>query len=318
MLFPTFKSLDGQLTQFFQNKQYAEALDLITREGPRFPADRMLADYWRMCAAARVGNYPLVYQVAEQSIADGLWYGEVMWRQTPSFQPIQGNPDFERIVSASRAVEEQDTPTAEPILLTRLPENHSPTSPLLIALHGNMLTAAHTLPFWQPAVSQGWALALPQSTQAMYKGAYGWDDLEASQANIQAHFAQLQGQITFDPKRVVLAGHSMGGLVAIQMALTESLNVRGFVANGPAVPFPNSPEQLDALLPSARERGLRGYFIVGEKDDDISLDEIRGLAGKLESAGIAYNLEIVPDAMHDYSPVYDSALLRALAFVDAA
>ena len=64
MSFPTFKSLDEQLTQFFQNKQYAEALDLITREGPRFPSDRMLADYWRMCAAARVGNYPLVYNVA--------------------------------------------------------------------------------------------------------------------------------------------------------------------------------------------------------------------------------------------------------------
>jgi dienelactone hydrolase len=317
MSFPTFDSLNEQLTQFFQNKQYAEALDLITREGPRFPADRMMADYWRMCAAARVGNYLLVYQVAEQSIADGLWYGEMMWRQTPSFQPIQGNPDFERLVATSRAMEEQDTSTAKPIMLIHLPENHSPASPLLIALHGNMLTAAHTLPFWQPAVSQGWALAVPQSTQTMYKGAYAWNDLEASQACIQANFAQLQGQIAFDPKRVVLAGHSMGGLVTIQMALTGSLNVRGFVANGPAVPFLDSPGQLDALLPSARERGLRCYFIVGEKDSDISLDDVHSLAGKLESAGIPCKLETVPGATHDYSPGYDSALPRALAFVDA-
>lgn len=318
MSFPTFISLNKQLTKFFQNKQYAEALDLITREGPHFPANRMMADYWRMCAATRVGNYPLVYQIAGQSIADGLWYGEMMWRQTPSFQPLQGNPDFERLVAASRALEEQDVSTAQPTMLIHLPKNHSPAPPLLIALHGNMHTAADTLPFWQPALAQGWVLAVPQSTQPAYKRAYIWDDLEVSQTSIQAHFAQLQEQIAFDAKRVFLAGHSMGGLVAIQMALTGSLNVRGFIANGPAVPFLDTPEELDALLPSARERGLRCYFIVGEKDSDIPLDDVRSLAGKLESAGIPCKSETIPCATHDYSPEYDSALSRALAFVDTA
>jgi hypothetical protein len=33
-----------------------------------------------MCAAARVKNHPLVFQIAAQALAEGLWYGEMMWR----------------------------------------------------------------------------------------------------------------------------------------------------------------------------------------------------------------------------------------------
>lgn len=316
MTFPTFDALTQQLIHHFQNKQYAEALELVTREGPNFPENRIWADYWQMCAAARVGNHALLFQVAERSLADGLWYGQSLWRQTPSFAPLQGETDFERLVATSHAAEKQDAPT-EPVRITQLPEHHSPASPLLVALHGNQHTAAHTLPFWQAAVAQGWAVAVPQSSQAMYKGAYMWDDLTVSFADVEAHFAHWQQTLTFDGSRVVLAGHSMGGLVAIQMALTGALGVRGFVANGPAVPFIEEPETLEALLPAARERGLRGYFIVGDKDEDIFVEEINALAAKLQAAGLACHMEIVPNATHDYVPAYDAALLRALAFVAA-
>lgn len=314
MTFPTFDALTQQLIQHFQNKQYAEALELVTREGPNFPENRIWADYWHMCAAARVGNRALLVQVAERSLADGLWYGQTMWRQTPSFAPLQGEADFECLVAASHAAEKRDTP-AEPVLITHLPENHSTASPLLVALHGNQRTAALTLPFWQAAVAQGWALAVPQSSQAMYKDAYMWDDLTVSFAEVETHFAHWQQTLMFNERRVVLAGHSMGGLVAIQMALKGALGVRGFVANGPAVPFLEAPEELEAFLPAARERGLRGYFIVGDKDEDIFVDKIHALAEKLQAAGVACYVEIVPDATHDYVSTYDAALLRALAFV---
>jgi len=313
-----FDALEAQLNQLVQNNQYAEALDLVTREGPNFPADRLWVDFWRMYTAAGVGNYQLVFQVAEQSLADGLWYGQAMWQRLPTFQTIQGNPDFERIAVASRAAEERDTPTDKPFLLTRLPNNHSNTSPLLVALHGNHHTASHTLPFWQVAVSHGWVLALPQTTQLLYKDAYCWDDFDIARATVNAHFSHLQQHIVFNPNRVVLAGHSMGGLVAIRLTLMGALKVRGFVAIGPAVPFLDSPEELETLLIPARQCGVRGYFIVGEKDDAIFADKIQSLSEKLRSAGIVCELEIVPDATHDYSPAYDTALLRALVFMEAS
>lgn len=315
MLFPTYAALNEQMIEHFQNKEYEQALELITSEGSHFPTERALVDYWTMCAAARLDNRAMVYQIAKKFLADGLWYGEVMWRQTPSFKQLQGDADFEKIVAASRSSMELDTSASESVLLKYFPEDHSSKSPLLIALHGNQRRASSTAPFWEMAVLQGYVLAVPQSTQAMFKDAYVWDNLETSFADVNSFYAKIKNNIPFDEEHVILAGHSMGGLIAIQMALMGVLNVRGFIANGPAIPFMDAQDEMDALLPFARERGLRGYFILGEKDTDIFQEEVHTLAGKLKSAGIACELETVPDATHDYSSAYDDALLRALAFI---
>jgi pimeloyl-ACP methyl ester carboxylesterase len=149
----------------------------------------------------------------------------------------------------------------------------------------------------------------------VHSDAYSWNDFQVARADVQAHLGHLQQHLAFDPSRVVLAGHSMGGLVAIRMALEGAANARGFVVNGPAVPFLDAPQELEALLVPARERGLRGYFIVGEEDNCIFADKVYELAEKMQSAGLACQLETVPDATHDYTPAYDAVLLRALAFI---
>lgn len=202
-------------------------------------------------------------------------------------------------------------------LLTCLPHNHSSQSPLLLALHGNQSSALQTLPFWQAAVSQGWVLALPQSTQVVPSGAaYSWIDLDIGRDTIKARFAQLQQHIPFNSERMVLAGHSMGGLMAIQLALRGTLKTCGFVVIGPAVPFLDAPEELESLLDTAYQRKVRGYFIVGANDTDIFADKVHALSEKLQSASIPCKLEIVPEATHDYSPTYDTVLLRALNFMN--
>lgn len=318
MPFPTYAALNEQMIEHFQNKEYQQALDLISREGSNFPAARAMVDYWMMCSAARLDNRPVVYQVAEKLLADGLWFGEVLWRQTPSFQKLQGVAEFERLVIASLKAMEADPSSSESVLLKYLPENHSPKTPLIIALHGNQSLALDTVPFWEPAVSQGYMLAVPQSTQAMFTNAYVWDDLERSFADVKDCYAKIKAETAFDENQVILAGHSMGGLITIQMALTGMLNLRGFIANGPALPFMDTPDELEALLPSARERGLRGYFIIGEMDTAIFQDEIRALAEKLKSAGIVCEIETVPGTTHDYSPAYDAAFLRALVFIGSS
>ena len=315
MSFPDFNSLSAELTQMFQNARYAEALELATREANSFPDDRAWVEYWRMAAAARLENRPLMYSIADQLLADGIWFGEMIWRETTSFRPLQGDAEFERRVADSLAIGEREVTVPGAQLLTRLPENHSAASPLLVALHGNQHSASGTLPFWEPAVGQGWALALPQSDQAVHTAAYVWNNLERAEARVRQSFAELPQQLAYDAGRVVLAGHSMGGLVTIKMALEAAVNVCGFVTNGAVVPFAGAPDALDALLEPARQRGLRGYFIAGADDASISHDDLRVLSGKLDAAGIPCQLEFVPGARHPYHPGFDAALLRGLEFV---
>ncbi len=317
MPFSTYAQLNHQMILHFQNKEYKQALELISREGSGFPKERPLVDYWIMCSAARLDNRAQVYQVAEKCLSNGLWYGEMMWRMTPSFQGLQGDTGFERVVAASLALQEKDFPSKEQVVLKYFPEKISDNSPVLIALHGNQNTASGTLPFWQESLSKGYVLAVPQSSQAMFKGAYIWDNLDISFAEIKACYEALKKELGFDNRQIILAGHSMGGLIAIQMALTGDLGGRGLIANGPALPFGDAQDELEKLLPSIRERSLRAYFIVGEKDVDIEQDEIRAFVEKLKSAGIACELETVPGTTHDYNPAYDAALVRALEFINS-
>lgn len=315
MPYTTYDQLNQRLIEHFQNQQYAEALELVAAEGNHFPNDRIWIDYWKMVSAARVGNRALVYEVARKSLTDGFWYGEVMWRQSPSFAPLQGDPEFEQIVAASYEAEVKDQPSSEPVSITKLPPNHSAKSPLLIALHGNQANAARTLPFWESAVQADWVLFIPQSNQAMFKDGFAWDDLAKSKAYVLSQYEALKRNTLFNAEQIVIAGHSMGGLLAIQTALQGLLPVRGFVANGPGVPYLDEPHELEALLPAARERGIRGYFMLGEKDDVINVDEIKQLMEKLQAAGIACEFEVIPNATHEYDPAYEIALQRGLRFV---
>lgn len=312
MSFATFAELAQKMADLFRNKQYSEALKLILAEGDNFPNDRMDADYWKMVAAARVENKQLLFDVAHKSLADGLWYGEFLWRQSPSYAPLQGDPEFEQIVAKSLKAQERDMPS-EPVVLTKLPAHHSDMSPLLIALHGNQSSAAKTSPFWEPALLDGWAVVIPQSNQAMQKDALGWDGLETSYAYVKERFNALD--LGYDAKRVVIAGHSMGGFVAIRMALEGMLPVCGVIVNGPAVPYLDEEETLKKILPLARERGLRAYFILGERDEAIFAEKVIDFADKLKAAGIPCEVELIPDATHDHNPAYDPALRRGLVFV---
>lgn len=305
------------MIEYFQAGEFQQALDLVESESRRFPQDRPLMDYWRMCAAARVGKKQHVVEIAEKFFHDGFWYGEAMWRLTPSFKPLQGDVDFEKLVTKSVEIQSADLESAKPIQLEYTPENPPKDFPLLIALHGNQQSAEKTLPFWGSVRDAGFALIIPQSRQAMFKGAYIWDELDTSIRQVKGCFDSVKQRIEFDTSKVVLAGHSMGGLVAIQMAMTGEIPVRGLIANGPALPFEDAPEELELAIAFSKKQGLRAYFIVGEKDVDIEQEGVYELFEKMKSAGISCELEIVPGATHDYNPGYDVALLRALKFIDS-
>lgn len=312
MPYTNFAQLNEAMIKHFQNKRYPEALKLILEEGGHFPDDRMDVDYWKMVSAARIDDRQTVYAVARALLADGLWFGEFLLRQSPSFASLQGDPEFEHIVAESQAAQIRDMPS-EPVVITKFPSQQPETSPLLVALHGNQSSAEKTLPFWAAAVSEGWNVAIPQSNQALQKGALGWDGSEASFTYVRERFDAFD--FAFDPKRVVIAGHSMGGLVAIRMALEGMLPVCGFIVIGPAVPYLDEEESLPGILALARARSVRACFIVGEKDDDIFIPKVIELGEKISAAGIVCQVEMVPNATHDHSPAYDGALVRGLKFL---
>lgn len=314
---PTPPELDAQIQTAFEQANYQAVLDLATEAVHQYPEDRPLLDYWRMVAAARLNDPTTVCRILAQSLASGFWYGEAVLRQSPSFQPLQGQAEFERLIETCR--DRQNAETVAPVLKVLTPPNVT-QPPLLFALHGNQSSATNTRPFWQPAVAQGWQVALPQSTQLMWKDAFIWTETQTAKADLLPHLAALRAQHPFEPNSLVIGGHSMGGDMAIALTLSETIPARGFVVIGPGGPLCDEPTDCLPLLKEHAKAlpNLRGYIIIGDADPVILPDKLHQLADLLTEAGLQCQVEVIPGATHDPHPAYEPALLRGLDFVIAA
>jgi predicted esterase len=314
----TFSEFQTQLYQLYQKGEYAQALDLVTRAASQFPTEGARTYYWRICMASLVNETVLAFQLLQEALEAGFWYAEAQLREDPDLQPLQGLPQFERLVEVCRKRQAEAQAQAVPALLALQSEGGCQAGlqpcPLLLALHGNYSTAEKSVGFWRSAVSKGWLLALPQSSQAGRSDGYVWNDRDWAVREMQEHVVALCEQYAVDPHRVVVAGFSLGGELAIWLALSGTIEARGFIAMGPGGPYMREPDNWVPLIEASQGRGLRGYLVVGELDV-FCYEGTLALAALLKSRDIPCKLEVHPNLGHDFPSDFQQSLPRALEFV---
>jgi predicted esterase len=313
--------LQTQLQHLYHSGDYREALVLAADGLERFPDHSMLLYYWQITMAARLGNNSQAIVLLRQALTSGGWFGEVLLRQSPSLKALQGSDEFEQLVMLNRELQERDQDRLFPVLTLRSKgqcQAGGVPCALLLALHANGSTAQETVPFWRPAASAGWLVAIPQSSQPMWKNAYIWDDREFTAEEISRHFSTLCKQYSIDQERVVVAGHSMGGEMAIWLALSAAIPAGGFIAFGPGGPFMDDLDNWKPLIQANQDSAMRGYLVIGQEDQTIPSGNVRRLARMLNEAGISCHLEVIPDVGHDFSVEYEASLLRGLDYIQGS
>jgi predicted esterase len=227
---------------------------------------------------------------------------------------VQGLTEFERLtaISLGRAAEAQAK--ARPELITLEPAERMTPCPLLIALHGNTSNAQAMASSWQPLVSQGWLVALPQSSQVGGFDGYVWNDQERAEREIREHDAALRVRYPVDRAKTIVAGFSMGASTAIWLALSGAVEARGFIAVGPGGPFMTQPDRWQPLAESSMAHNRRGYIIVGDQDS-LSFEGSKALVKSLADSGFPCELEIHAGLGHAFPPDFEKSLECALKFL---
>jgi acetyl esterase/lipase len=140
---------------------------------------------------------------------------------------------------------------------------------------------------------------------------FGWTDRERARKELAAHWEKLKSEKRVDPKRVIIAGASQGGALAMELALSgEPIPVLGFIAVVPAI---RDPRGLAELAKGAAKRGVRGMVITGEYDHFRSTAE--AFYTYAQEAGLRCTLEVVPGLGHDFPDGFPSTLDKALRFL---
>src|SRR5437868_4944763 len=97
MMGRTFEEMNGEAMALYGEQRFGEVLELLDREGDAYPEQVWHVLYLRSCMAARIGQPERALQVLKEAVDRGYWYGENMMRQSPSWQGLQGVPEFERL-----------------------------------------------------------------------------------------------------------------------------------------------------------------------------------------------------------------------------
>ena len=302
------EEIEQQYDHLVQAGAYAEALELINREGHLFPdySQKVICS-WRIEMASRLGNAELTLQLLQEAVQAGHWYGGL--RGDPDLALLRGRPEFERLVDLCEQRRIAAIAAAQPVLTTIPPEKGPAPFPLLIALHGANATAEGG--HWSPAAAHGWFVAIPQSSQVYAPGTYTWNDRQWAIQEVRAHYDRLRAEFPIDPERVVLAGFSQGGGLATSLALSETIPARGLILVGPFLP------DVNAVVPLLEEhdmRGLRAYLVAGLRDR-YCYGIARQLAEILPRYGVVCQLEVCADLEHMFPDDFDQRLPAALDFV---
>ena len=303
-----FRELTDQMMSLYNGKKYSDTFELVEQNANHFPEQSARTTFWKMCLLSLCGRADDVMSVFQQGLDSGLWWAERQFLDS-DLDAVRDLPEFKRLMTISQEKYEEARKHIErdqTVLVPEAPESGS--YPLLIALHGGAGNKDSNLEYWDAARQKGWLVLSPQSTQPFHSGAYSWIDGEQGVTELIFYIEKISKEYAIDPKRVVIAGFSQGGGMAIYAALSGKVDVRGFIGIGTYWADP------DSLTPFAREsKSVRGYFVTGEKDR--TLDKIREIQKVLKENDIQFTEELHSELGHEFPNNFELVLERSLNFL---
>ncbi|MEW6094290.1 MAG: hypothetical protein AB1531_10025 [Chloroflexota bacterium] len=305
-----FFSRSQEMMDCYERGDYAAALAVTERLAAEFPAQSARTDFWRICLLTRLQRLDKALQVFRSALDGGMWWSEQTLRSDPDLEPLQGNPDFERLAVVCLERHAAAQADSKPALIVREPMQATKPYPALLSLHAMGSTAEENLPYWEHACAQGWLVAAVQSSQLVWPGAYAWSDRDKGQEEVVGQFAELCERYPIDRSRVIVGGMSQGGALAIRLTLNGSLPARGFLA---VVPGRIEGALLTEWAAARREVPVRGYLVFGGKDP--RQDFFRQVCETLSQYGIPYRKEDHPEVGHEFPPDFERSLEKALNFL---
>jgi predicted esterase len=303
----TVRELADTLMQFYNQQDYASGLQLLEEKAGLFPRDAVRTTFWQMCLLSLSNRPSDLMSVFRQALDSGLWWAEGQFRDT-DLDPVRDLPEFKALVEESnkKCMEARTKIGHERTVL--VPKEPVGELPLLIALHGRNGDKNQNLENWESARQRGWLVLSPQSRQAIFVGAYCWDENEQGLEDVLFHFEEILKAYKIDRGRIVIAGFSQGSGMSIYTALSGKIGVRGFIGVGTFIADP------DALIPFASQKpSLRGYFVTGEKDH--TLGKARAVQKILMDNNIAFGEEVHPELGHAFPSDFEKSFDKAIDFI---
>lgn len=164
--------------------------------------------------------------------------------------------------------------------------------PAILLLHGAQRTGASLVERWRSVADREDVILL-----GPHAGRAGWNLATDAQSFIPALLKDAINKYDIDPNRIYVFGHSMGGIFAATLAITQP---DGFAAIG--IHAGLLPDAAHAML-SAEGRKTPIVIINGTHDKGFPLDRVRATAKAFANSGHDVNFYVLKGHGHWYYDV---------------
>ena len=293
---------------------HLEAYNFITENYKGIKGNLAQIYNFRYSIASEAGLEELALQIMREAIVEkGFWYQYNYLIKDEDLKSLSKYKEFAELLDICKKRESEAKRNEKPNLKIIVPDkmNEQCKHSLIIALHGDQENIEITEDYWISCIDKNYLLALPQSSQIQFSEGYEWKDIEKGSRELKEHYENILEKHNIDLDNIIIGGFSAGGRVALYSILKGIIPVKGFILVAPWLPEIN---EWAPLLDKIREKGIKGYVLCGDKDDDC-YECTRRLTNLLGSKKISYELKIFKGLDHDYPGNFNEILPKAIEFI---
>jgi predicted esterase len=279
--FKTYADNWGKAQEAFAAKRYRAALDHYARVAAVLPYEPSCR-YQIACCHARLDEPEKALDALAAAVRFG-WDDPAELERAEDLNTLRDHPRFAGVVADARACRDEEI-----VLYAGKNVDPKRPTPLLVLLHGLGGGPRTEVPYWHAtADAQGLVIAAPRGpTRVGARTSFGWHregaknsadfDAAAAGKRVDAAVRMAKATYTIDDDRVVLAGFSQGGGIALKMLGDFPERYRGAIAVCTLYEAKGAAHWRAA----AAKRPVRAYVMAGKLDklvprSRLAVEELR-------------------------------------------
>jgi len=310
----TYASLINKTLEIYMKGDYLEAYNFITDNYKGIKVNLAQIYNFRYTIANKAGLEELALQIMREAIVEkGFWYQYNYLIEDEDLKSLNKYKEFDESIDMCKKREIEAKRNEKTDLKIIVPDkiNEQCKHPLIIVLHGDQENIEITEDYWSSCTYKNYLLALPQSSQIQFSEGYEWKDIEKGSRELKEHYERILEKHNIDSDNIIIGGFSAGARVALYSILKDIIQVKGFILAAPWLP---EIDEWAPLLNKIREKGIKGYVVCGDKDDDC-YECTRRFTDLLNSKKISHKLRIFKGLDHEYPDNFDEILQKAIVFI---
>lgn len=316
--FSSYDEMRAEVARLWKAEKFADAAMILESAVDAYP-DKLRSNTFNLAAVRmKLGEPAKAADALDLGLSRGTWYGKYDFH-SDFWAPLKALPRFAEIEKRCEARRAEAEKLVKPRLDVVVPPaaRDGAKLPLFIALHGGGENVDLFRPRWtSPRLEREFVVAYPQSTELIAPDGFDWtQDIPRTLKELKEVYAKLLSEYPVDPDRVVIGGFSSGGVASLEVVLSNTFPVNGFVVLCPAKPDDFSAEGVKAAV----KRGVKGTLLTTEHDGRVAAQ--REMAAVMKDEGLLVDFVVTPDLGHWYPPDLAEridATLRAVVPIERA